>query len=82
MLSNGGVAQPAAPLRHGAHGRAAGSGANHHDLGVRVVGHQEGRAKRTDHVHRVAYGQVAQEVGRHAAHRGAVAIFEHAFDGE
>ena len=47
-----------------------------------MVGHQEGRAKGSDHLDRIANCQVAQVVGRHAAHRLAMAVFQHAFHGE
>ena len=63
-----------APLGHRAHRRRAGAGAHHEQAGARVVGHQEGRAVRTDDLDLVALAQIAQVVRRDAAHRLAVVV--------
>ena len=47
-----------------------------------MVGHEEARAKRPDHLHLVTDQQVAHEVGGHTPHRLTVVVFEHALDGE
>src|SRR5512135_1494965 len=64
----------AAALGHGAHGRRAGAGAYHDQVGARVVRHQEARAVGTRDAQLVAALQVAQVVRGDAAHRRAVAI--------
>ena len=74
------AAQPAPPLRHGAHGCAAGAGADHHDMALRVIRHQETGAEGADHLRRVTNLQVAQVVASHAAHRLAVMVFQHPLD--
>ena len=71
------LAQTAAPLGHAAHGRAARTGANHHNVGLRVVGHQEAAAKRTNHLDGVAHFHIAQIVGTHAMNGFAFVIFDH-----
>src|SRR5690349_9615757 len=47
-------AAPAAPFRHGAHGRRAGARADHHQRRSRVIRHQEARAVRADDPHLIA----------------------------
>ncbi len=74
--------QAAAPFGHGAHRSAAGAGADHHDVALGVVGHQEAGSERADDLHRVAHLQVAHVVARHAAHGVALVVFQHALDGE
>src|SRR5512135_2797300 len=64
----------AAALGHGAHGRRAGAGAYHDQVGARVVRHQEARAVGTGDAQLVAALQVAQVVRGDAAHRRAVPI--------
>ena len=76
------VAQPAPPLGHGAHGSAAGAGADHHDVRSRVVGHEEAAAERPHHLHLVAHLQVAHIVGGHATHRVAIVVHGHALHGQ
>ena len=76
------LAQAAAPFRHGAHGSRAGTGADHHDVRLGVVRHQEGGAERPDDLHLVAHLQVAHVVAADATHRVALVVFEHALDGE
>ena len=72
-----------APLGEGAERRRAGAGADHHDVGVRIVRHQEGRAEGPDDLHHVALLQVAEIVGGDAAEHAAVRPrLRHALDGE
>ena len=73
-------AQAPPPFGHRAHRRAAGAGADHHDVRARMVRHQEAGAERADHLHLVADLQVAQVVAGHAAHRLALVVLEHALD--
>ena len=73
-------AQPPPPFRHCAHGCAAGAGADHHDVALRMVRHQEAGAERADHVDLVALLQIAHVVARDAAHRVALMVLEHALD--
>ncbi len=47
-----------------------------------MVRHQEARAKWPDHIHLVAHLQVAHIVRRHATHRIALVVFQHALDGQ
>jgi hypothetical protein len=49
-------------------GADAGAGADHDDVRLRMVRHQEALAERADHLHRVADLEVADVVARHAAH--------------
>jgi len=73
----------AAPaLGHRAHRRRARAGADHQQVRARVVGHQEARAERPDHVHRVALREVAQVVRGDAAHRPPLVVLGDALHGE
>ena len=74
--------QAAAPFSHGAHGRAAGAGANHHDMAAGMIGHQKAAAKWADDLHGVASFQIAQIIRRHALDRLALVVLYHALDRE
>jgi hypothetical protein len=72
--------QPAAPLDtqappalgEAAEGGGTGSRAEHHDVRIRIVRHQEGRAKRADHLHRVAHLEAAHVFGGKAVEDAAI----------
>ena len=70
------------PLGHGAHGGAAGAGANHDDVALGVIGHQEAGTEGANDLHLVAHLEVAHVVAAHTAHRVALVVFQHALDGE
>ena len=74
--------QTTTPFGHRAHRRTARTGADHHDVALGVVGHQEAGAKRPDHLHFVTHFQVAHVVRAHAPHRLAIVVFKHPLDGE
>src|ERR1700722_2857747 len=68
------LAQAAPPLGHGAHWRASGAGADHHDRALRMVWHEEAHAERSGHVDLVADAEVAKIVADDSARRAASVI--------
>ena len=69
------LAQATPPLGHSAHGRTTRAGANHDDVGARMVGHQERGAKRANDLHLVTGVQIAEVIGADPQHRLALVVF-------